>query len=69
MAPRKSYSAAEKLKVIAYAVKHGNTAARNSFGMNESNVRSWRKNKSKIEKMPKSKKALRTCAASHPALE
>ena len=66
MAPHKSYSAAEKLKVIAYAQKRGNTAAGNSFGMNESNIRSWRKNKSK---MPKSKKALITCAASHPALE
>ena len=69
MAPRKSYTASEKLKVIAYAEEHSNAAAEKEFGIRESNIRSWRKDKIKLQEMPKSKKVAKGRPASHPALE
>jgi len=54
-----SYTAKEKLRVIAYAEAHGNRAAGREFTIDESNVRSWRKQKDRIQKMPKSKMANR----------
>ena len=46
----KSYDAAFKLKVTAYAEEHGNRAAGREFCINESMVRSWRKQKDERKK-------------------
>lgn len=50
---RKSFSAKQKLKVIAYAEIHGNRAAGRQFTVDEKSVREWRKQKDKLEKLPK----------------
>lgn len=56
---RQSFTAKEKLRVITYAEAHSNRAASREFTIDESNVRSWRKQKDRIQKMPKSKMANR----------
>jgi len=66
---RQSFTAKEKLRVIAYAEAHGNRAAGREFTIDESNVRSWRKQKDRIQKMPKSKMANRGKSALWPAIE
>jgi hypothetical protein len=40
-----SYTASYKLKVISFAEQFGNRAAESEFGILESNVRYWRKQK------------------------
>jgi hypothetical protein len=40
-----SYTASYKLKVISFAEQFGNRAAEREFGIRESNVRYWRKQK------------------------
>jgi transposase-like protein len=40
-----SYTVSYKLKVISFAEQFGNRAARREFGIPESNVRYWRKQK------------------------
>jgi hypothetical protein len=40
-----SYTASYKLKVISFAEQFGNRAAEREFGVLESNVRYWRKQK------------------------
>ena len=65
-----SYTPAEKLAVIKYAETHGNRAAGRQFdGINEANIRVWRKLKPSLEKMPKNKKADRGKALCFPNLE
>lgn len=56
---RKSYAAGFKLKVISFAEESNNCAASRQFGIDEKLIRDWRKNKAKLENIPKSKKALR----------
>ena len=65
----KSYDAAFKLKVTAYAEEHGNRAAGREFCINESMVRRWRKQKDELKKTKKTKKAFRGAKARWPALE
>ena len=60
--PRKSsYTTAVKLQVIEFADTHGKYGAAWHFGINKSNVRLW--GRSQLDKMPKSKRANRACAA------
>jgi hypothetical protein len=42
---KNSYTASYKLKVISFAEQFGNRAAQREFGILESNVRYWRKQK------------------------
>jgi len=53
MSTRRSYTAAEKLKVIQYAEAHGNRAAGREFdGISEANVRLWRRQKATLAALP-----------------
>lgn len=52
------YTASFKKKVIRYADEQGNRAAMRAFGINECNVRRWKKERVKINKMGSTKKAL-----------
>lgn len=53
----------------AFAEEHNNCAATKKFGVSESNVRFWRKNKTKLLKMAKIKHACRGKKAFYPVLE
>lgn len=66
---RQSYTAREKLKVIAYAEAHGNRAAGREYTIGESNIRQWRKQKERLQNMPRTKMANRGSAAHWPELE
>ena len=66
---RQSFRAADKIKVIKFAEAHGNRAAGREFDVNEANVRLWRRQKERLEKMPRSKKADRHGAAAFPEME
>ena len=48
---RKHYDKTFKLKVIMFAEKISNREAKRKFGVEESCIRDWRKNKSKIEQL------------------
>ena len=56
---RRAFSSKEKLSAIAFAKAHGNRAAGHEFAADESCIRQWRKQKSKLEAMPTMKKAAR----------
>lgn len=56
---RLNYTASFKLKVIKEAEKSNNSAVARKFGVNERQVREWRKNKDMLLKMPQKKKARR----------
>lgn len=64
-----SYSAAYKLKVISVAEDSNNCAASRKFGISEKLIRDWRKKKSELLNIPKTKKALRHGTPSFPELE
>jgi transposase-like protein len=66
---RFSYDAATKLRIIKFAEEKNNCAAAREFGVAESNVRLWRKQKSQIQKMPKTKQASRGKQALYPEME
>ena len=66
---RTAYTTKEKLAAIKFAEAHGNRAAQREFGINESNIREWRKKKDRLAKLPKSKMADRGSKAHHPELE
>lgn len=66
---RYSYDAATKLKIIQFAEEHNNSAAHRKFGVSESNVRLWRRQKTNILEMPKLKHAQRGKKAFYPVLE
>ena len=51
--PRASYTAAFKLRLIAYAVSHGNRAAGRQFSIDESCVRRWRSQHERLLKTPR----------------
>ena len=57
--PRASYTAAFKLRVIAYAVSHGNHATGRQFPIDESCVRPWRSQCERLLKSPRNKWAER----------
>lgn len=48
---RSYFSVEEKLVIVAYAEKHGNTAAGRKFNLEESGPKFWRKQKSKLESL------------------
>jgi hypothetical protein len=50
-----SYTASYKLKVISFAEQFGNRTAQREFGILESNVRYWRKQKELLKKKKKQK--------------
>ena len=66
---RNAYTAKEKLAVVKYAEAFGNRAAGREFGVNEANVRLWRKNKDRLMKMPRTKQADRGLKAQFPEIE
>ena len=66
---RISFTAKEKLRVVAYAEAHGNRAAGREFSVNESNVRLWRNQKDRLKQMPKTKMANRGSAVHYPEIE
>lgn len=66
---RQSYTAREKLEVMAYAKAHGNLAAGREYTIEESNIRQWRKQKERLQNMPRTKMANRGSAAHWPELE
>jgi hypothetical protein len=66
---RKSYTARDKLKIITYAEAHGNCAAGREYDVGESNIRLWRKQKERLQKLPRSKMAERGKTAQFPDLE
>ena len=66
---RTAYTTKEKLAAIKFAKAHGNRAAQQEFGINESNIRDWCKKKDRLEKLLKSKMANRGSKVHHPALE
>ena len=66
---RKSYTAAQKLRVVEFAEENGNRAAGRQFNVDESNVRSWRKVKTELQNMAKTKKACRGKRCKWPRVE
>ena len=66
---RTSYTAAFKLRVIAYAVSHGNHAAGRQFLIDESCVRRWRVQHECLQKIPRNKRAERFRPAAFPDIE
>ena len=63
MPRRCSYSTALKLEIAEYAESNGNRSAARRYGVDESNVRLWRKNKEMLDKMPRLKRAHRGAPA------
>src|SRR6266481_8777701 len=67
--PRKSYTTERKLQVIKLAEKVGNRAAGREYGIDESVVRDWKKNKAILETMNPRRRALRSGIPLWPTLE
>lgn len=66
---RMKFEAGFKLKVVEYAEKNGNSVAGRHFGINEKNIRGWRKSVESLKKLPKSKCAQRGKVCLWPDLE
>lgn len=66
---RRAFSSKEKLAAIAFAEAHGNRAAGREFTVDESCIRQWRRQKSKLEAMPTTKKAARGSSEKFPQVE
>ena len=66
---RTSYEASFKLKVVEFATANNNCAAARLFCVNEKQVREWMKIKTKLQKIPRTKKACRTGIATFSNLE
>uniref|UniRef100_K7GI96 HTH CENPB-type domain-containing protein n=1 Tax=Pelodiscus sinensis TaxID=13735 RepID=K7GI96_PELSI len=67
---QRSYTTAEKLKVVRYAQAHGNRAASHEFDdIAESNIRLWRRQKEHLQALPRMKMAKRGKGAAYPELE
>ena len=66
---RMSYEVGFKLRVVKFAEERNNCAAMREFGIGESKIRAWRKQKESLEKMPKTKRSRRGDVASFPELE
>ena len=63
---RCSYNTVLKLEIAKYAESNGNRSAARKFGIDESNVRLWRKSKPMLDKMPRLKRANRGAPAYFP---
>ena len=55
---KRTFDAAFKLRVVAFAEKNTNRGAAKRFSVEEKSVRVWRKDKSKLEVLPEKKKRL-----------
>ena len=66
---RRAFTAKEKLAAIAFAEAQGNRAAGREFSVDESCIRQWRKQKSKLQAMPATKKADRGKSEQFPQME
>lgn len=66
---RKSWTQNQKLSIIAYAEEHGNRKAARRFGLNESSVRCFRRQKDQLQTMQPSKSTNRHGVAYWPELE
>jgi hypothetical protein len=65
-----SYTASYKLKMISFAEQFGNRAAEREFGILESRVRYWRKQKEALSNTKSDCRAFRgPKAGNYPALE
>jgi hypothetical protein len=62
-----SYTASHKLKVIRFAEQFGNRAAQREFGILESNVRYWRKQKVLLRNAKSDSRAFRSPKAGKSA--
>ena len=67
--PRTSYTAAFKLRVIAYAVSHGNRATGRQFPIHESCVPRWRLQCEHLQNTPRNKLAEHFRSAAFPEVE
>ena len=56
-------------QVVDFAKTNGDRITSRQFGVDESNVRLWKKSKLQLDKMPKSKRANRGRIAFYPNLE
>lgn len=66
---RKSYTATEKLHIVEFAEQNTNRLAARKFGVNESTVRCFRKQKQALLKMKPEKKSNRKASPHWPKLE
>ena len=66
---RRSYTAKFKLSAVVMAEEVGNRAAAKRLGINEKNVRLWRKDKAKISSQRKSQKSARFSKPHWPEME
>ena len=64
-----SYDAAFKLRAVEMAEASNNSAAARELGVNEKQIREWRKQKSLLSEMPKTKRARRSGAPHHAEME
>ena len=53
---RSTYDAAFKLQVVSFVTANNNCAAAREFGVDEKQVREWKKRKNNLEEMPRTKK-------------
>lgn len=67
--PRKSWTAPQKLNIVAFAEENGNRKAARHFGLNESTVRCFRRQKDQLQTMQPSKSTNRHGVAYWPELE
>jgi len=67
--PCASDTAGFKLRVMSYAIDHGNQAAGKKFSVDESCVRRWRVQREKLTNTPKMKHENRHGVAHFPELE
>ena len=66
---RRAFTAKEKLAAIAFAEAQGYRAAGCEFSEDESCIRQWRKQKSRLQAMPATKKADRVKSEQFPQME
>ena len=69
MPPTRRIAYTAKDKMANMAETEGNRAAARHFGVNESNIRRWRKSLPSLQKQKKTQKALRTHSPGFPDLE
>ena len=55
---KRSFDSAFKLKVVEFAEKNSNRCAGKHFGVDEKRVREWRKQKERLESLPRKKRRM-----------
>ena len=68
-AKRRKFDVCFKLKVVSLANSTNNLTAAKEFGINEKQVRKWKKSEELLKEMPKKKCANRGKSCSWPMLE